>query len=222
MVGARRDRGGKPRIGRARIEAASLPQRRRKRRGAVASPIGEQDQDQIVRPAQARCDAGVQERALADAALAEEEREPGSKHVRDDELCVGITTEEVGRILLLVARESLVRGLPTSAPRPRSRLDFREQRAERGVERRDVVIERHIEDVDATQLPELAIELGRAELNGPRLVLQLLLAPDSMQDHPQVPVAHAVAQEEKMAAAELRRESDGDEVGDVRACQDSM
>jgi hypothetical protein len=107
--GTRCNRGDE--IDRPRIEAAGFPQRRRERRSGIASPVGEQDEQEIVCATQTWCDAGVQERALADAALAEEEREPRGEQVRDDELRVGIAPEEVRRILLLVARQAFVRGL---------------------------------------------------------------------------------------------------------------
>src|SRR5262249_49486649 len=52
--------------------------------------------------------AGVEERALADAALAEEERQPRRQDVGDDELRVGVAPEEEERVGLVVALEPLV------------------------------------------------------------------------------------------------------------------
>ena len=104
--GVRRSRPHASRIA-AASDAAASP-RQSAKRTRTRSPSA----------AQPRHDAGVEERALADAALAEEEREPGREHVRDDELGIGVAAEEVRRVLLLVPREPLVRGLAGRAPRP--------------------------------------------------------------------------------------------------------
>ena len=56
-------------------------------------------------------------------------------------------------------------------------------------------------------------------LDGPRLVVQLLLAGDAVQDDPQVPVAQAVSEEQEVALAELGGEGDGHEVREIRARQ---
>ena len=55
------------------VEAARPAQRRRQRRGRVTAPVGEDDGDQVADRPQAGRRARVQEGALSDAALPEEE-----------------------------------------------------------------------------------------------------------------------------------------------------
>ena len=132
--GDRRRQVGRRRRG---AESGLLPQRRRERRGGVAAPVGVKDEDEVVERAQARGDARVEQRALADAALAEEEGQARREQVRRDELGVGLAAEEVGRVGLLVPRESFVGRLPGRRRDTRSLGDWSgEQLGQGGVERR--------------------------------------------------------------------------------------
>src|SRR5262249_6764416 len=67
----------------------------------------------------------------------------------------------------------------------------------------DVLVERNVEDLDAAAVPQRPLDLRRVALDRPRLVRQLLLAPDPVKDHAQVPVLHAVPEEEEVARQEL-------------------
>ena len=72
-LGARCDRGGEVLVDEIAVEAARPAQRRRQRRGRVTAPVGEDDGDQVADRPQPGHRARVQEGALSDAALPEEE-----------------------------------------------------------------------------------------------------------------------------------------------------
>src|SRR5262249_47114242 len=64
------------------------------------------------------------------------------------------------------------------------------------------------DDVDVPAAPERALERARGGLHGPRSVGDGTVAPDAAEDQAEVPVGHLVAEEEEVAAAELRRQTD--------------
>ena len=78
--------------------AGSLPQERKI------------DDGEVGRLPQARHHARVQKRALPDAALAVEQRQPGGEQVGDHEVAFDVPAEEEGGVLLLVVVQALVGG----------------------------------------------------------------------------------------------------------------
>ena len=72
---------------------------------------------------------------------------------------------------------------------------------------------------DHPVLPESHLDGVRIVADRPRLELEELLAPRSMEHHPQVPVAKAVAHEEQVALLELGRDRRREDVPDVRVRQ---
>src|SRR6185437_12009886 len=72
------------------------------------------------------------------------------------------------------------------------------------------------QNVDATLVPRSPVNGVRVLLDRPRLeVLALLLPPQSVQHHSEVPVSQAVTEEEKVASPELRRERDRKQARDI-------
>src|SRR3954453_23759354 len=61
----------------------------------------------------------------------------------------------------------------------------------------DVFSQIHVQDLDVAPAPEPRLEPGRVTLDRPgcELLLERQLSPDPLQDHPQIPVAEAVAEE---------------------------
>src|SRR4051812_41135355 len=79
-----------------------------------------------------------------------------------------------------------------------------------------VLLERELDELDRLAAPELPLERARARLNRPGPVTQWLVATKPVQEEPQVPVGHRVAEEEKMAASQLGGESDRYDAGHLR------
>ena len=85
----------------------------------------------------------------------------------------------------------------------------------------DVLLQRHVEEVDvAAVAPERLLDLARARvgrraLHRPGLQVELLRAPDAVEDHAQVPVVHRVAEEEEVALGHPLEEREGDLGADV-------
>src|SRR5262245_50569977 len=92
-----------------------------------------------------------------------------------------------------VARESAFRTRWRSRP-PRRRW----QSLQYVLEASNVVLERDIVDVDVARAPELLLDHIRLELDRPPFVVERLPGDDPAKDHAQVPVPHAVAEEEKV------------------------
>src|SRR5262245_20493517 len=86
-----------------------------------------------------------------------------------------------------------------------SRLGLR-QETQPAAKNGDVAIEIEIENLDVAPAPRAPIEIRRAELNRPGLIVHVLLVGDAMEDNAQIPVAQSVAQKQEVAATQLRQE----------------
>src|SRR5262249_8905792 len=78
----------------------------------------------------------------------------------------------------------------------------------------EVLVERHVVEIDAPFPPELLLDRLGLRPDRPGSVADPLAAPDAMEEDPQAPRVEWVAEEEEVAAPELRgqrhRQDDGD------------
>ena len=210
---------------RARPTAASADSRARWSRSRAASGSSRQARNSTIAncgcrlggclarlPAQVVGDAGVEHRALADAARAVEAAS-GAAAIRlaVDDLALGLAPEEERGLLLGEGHQPRV-GAVTHGRRPPASGSSAQSRV---CSRCDVALEIDVEDVDVAALPELLIELGRLPLDRPRLVGQLLLAGNAVQDDAHVPVAQAIAEEQEVALPQLRGQRHRHQVGQL-------
>src|SRR5215471_21218869 len=70
-------------------------------------------------------------------------------------------------------------------------------------ERLDVLVEGLFEEIDAARVPELSLQRPRLGDDGPRAVGERFVAADPAEHETKAQLAHAVAEEEEMAAAQL-------------------
>src|SRR3712207_1356550 len=83
----------------------------------------------------------------------------------------------------------------------------------------NVVLQQEVEDFDVALPPELFVQFLRVQLNRPRLVVELSVTPDEVQDYAQVQIAQAVAEEQEVAHAEDGGQRGWQQVRDVSAGQ---
>src|SRR5207244_9861985 len=102
-----------------------------------------------------------------------------------------------------------------AAPRPCSCGSLGELETGLAGQPPDVSLERDLEHVHVAPPPELALEWHRFGLNRPRAVAERLVAPEPVQQQPQVPVGHRVAEEEEVATPQLRAECDRNDARDL-------
>ena len=148
-----------------------------------------------------RGDARPQERALADPAGAVEQRQPGREDARRDDPPLPLAAEEEAGVALVERRQADVGRLAAGRPaRRRSRVTMRRSPAAAG-------------DSSSSRSPRAGCRArrrpGRARAPvrsrcgsfwiAQDLYAERLLPPDAVQDHAQVPVLHAVAEEEEVA-----------------------
>src|SRR5882724_4017521 len=97
----------------------------------------------------------------------------------------------------------------------RSRHGLGRSKARIAGERLDVAFERQVMHVDVAAPPELALQRLCLRLHRPGAIAERLVAPEAVEDDPQVPVAHRVSEEEEVAAPQLGCECDGHRTRDV-------
>src|SRR5229473_2901201 len=72
-----------------------------------------------------------------------------------------------------------------------------------------------LEEIDVTGPPELPLQRPRRRQNGPRAVCEGLATADPVEDEAKAPFAHAVAEEQEMATAQLCGERDRNRTADI-------
>ena len=176
---------------------------------ATGSPVhDETTHDERVRlAAQPLRDPGAEQRPLADAARRRTGRSAATRAGWRRSISISRSRPKkssASSVRVVERREPLVRARRSRDARS-VHAEARRARARRTRASASTYCSSgDLEHVDVAAAPELALERLRLGLHGPRAVAQRLVAPQPVQEQPQVPVGHRVAEEEEVAPPQLR------------------